>query len=177
MTRELCLQAENTLHTGDGEWGEGWGGVSIFWLMSIRYMVHSDKWGETTRYTDRKLQQKKKKQFHEILMGYIYWQATITNSSLQGLQGERAWAWLTTTRCRATCTHRHRNTLIHALVKLWLDRGKDSPSHTSRGHWEQSRCVFWECQRHGKNVNVRLHTWNLHSAVFILLWCENTPTT
>lgn len=23
MTRELCLQAENTLHTGDGEWTEG----------------------------------------------------------------------------------------------------------------------------------------------------------
>lgn len=26
MTRELCLQAENTLYSGDGEWGRGEGG-------------------------------------------------------------------------------------------------------------------------------------------------------
>ena len=36
----------------------------------IRYMVHSDKWRETTRYTERKPQIKK--QSYEILMGYIY---------------------------------------------------------------------------------------------------------
>lgn len=59
--------------------------------MSIRYMVHSDKWGETTRNTEKKQQQqtkKKKKQFYEILMGYIYWQANRNSSTLRGLEGE-----------------------------------------------------------------------------------------
>lgn len=30
-------------------------------MMSIRYMVHSDKWGETTRNTEKKQQQQTKK--------------------------------------------------------------------------------------------------------------------
>lgn len=91
MTRELSLQAENTLHSGDGELvvgvvGGGGGGGGIFWLMSIRYMVHSDKWGETTRYTEDTAATEK--QLYEILMGYIYRQATVTSNCLQGLEGE-----------------------------------------------------------------------------------------
>lgn len=55
MTRELCLEAENT-YTPEME-----NEVScffFFWLMSIKYTVHSDKQEETTRYTVRKLKQR-----------------------------------------------------------------------------------------------------------------------
>lgn len=172
--QENCAFRQKTLYTLEME-----NELFFFWLMSIRYMVHSDKWEETTRCTERKLQQKKK-QFHEILMRYIYWQATRTSSPLQGLQGERererACAWLTTTRCRGTCTrtactHRHRNTLIHALVKLWLDRSKDNPSHTPWGHWQQ--CVCWECQRHDKEAYMWLHTCS--EQYFFLVLCSENP--
>lgn len=48
------------------------------------------------------------------------------------------------------CTRRHTNTLTHPLVKVWLDRSKDNPSRSSRGHWRRSLGVFWECQRDDK---------------------------
>lgn len=120
-----------------------------------------------------------KKQFDEILMGYIYWQATRTSSSLRGLRGERESLRLTDNHwvqryMRMTCTHRHRNTLIHALVKLWRGRSKDNPSHTSRGHREQSLCVFWECQRHEKNAYMWLRTYRLHN-IFFLSSAVKTP--
>lgn len=148
----------------------GWEGVGrrgIFWLMSIRYMVHSNKWGENNKVHWETVATKK--QFYEILMGYIYWQASVTSNSLKGLQGEgeRESLCLTDNHLvqrymHMTCTHRHRhrNTLIYALVKLWLDRRKDNPSHTSRGHWEQYLCVFWEYQR-PENVCVVGYIWSL----------------
>lgn len=107
------------LHTGDG----GFFFFLFFWLMSIRYTIHSDKQEETTRCTERKPKQRQKKnQSHEILMWYIYWQATRTGHPLWGLQGERTCTWLTTTRFKRHThtprTHRHRNTLI-THTQLW----------------------------------------------------------
>lgn len=98
MTRELCLEAENT-YTPEMEFF-----FFFFWLMSIRY---------TSIRTNRKKQQGAlresrnkdgKKQSHEILMWYIYWQATRTGRPLWGLRGDRTCAWLTTARCRDTRT-------------------------------------------------------------------------
>lgn len=59
-------------------------------MMSTRYMVRPDKWGETTRYTKIKLQREKKNtHIYEILMrGYIYCEAT--GSYLLGIQQEKA---------------------------------------------------------------------------------------
>lgn len=54
--QENCALRQKTLYTLEME-----NEVFFFWLMSIRYMVHSDKWEETTRYTERRLLQKKKK--------------------------------------------------------------------------------------------------------------------
>lgn len=50
--QENCAFRQKTLYTLEME------NELFFWLMSIRYTVHSDKWGETTRYGEKKLQQK-----------------------------------------------------------------------------------------------------------------------
>lgn len=118
MTRELCLQAENTLHTGDGEWREGRG---IFWLTSIRYMGHSDKWGETTRYTERKLQKTVIWNINKMYLLTSYYNQLLS-SGIYCI----VCAWLIAIGCRGTCTwpaHRHRNTLVYALLKLFFYPG------------------------------------------------------
>lgn len=67
MTRELCLQAENTLHTGDGEREER----GLF--LADEYKVHGPfrQMGGNNK-VHREKAATKKKQIHEILMGYIY---------------------------------------------------------------------------------------------------------
>lgn len=63
MTRELCLQAENTLHAGDGE--------GAFFLVD-EHKVHGPfrQMGRNNKV--RREKAATKKQPHEILMQYIY---------------------------------------------------------------------------------------------------------
>lgn len=86
MTRELCLQAENTLHAGDGE--------QAFFLVD-EHKVHGPfrQMGRNNKVRRKKAATKK--QSDEILMPYIYWQATQTARPLLGLQGERESSRLT----------------------------------------------------------------------------------
>lgn len=63
MTRELCLEAEN-IYTPEME------GVFFLLFLVDEHKVHGllGKQGETTRCTERKPKQRRKKQSHEILM-------------------------------------------------------------------------------------------------------------
>lgn len=74
MTRELCSQAENTLYTRDGEFFA----FSFIFLVDghevhgpFRQMASNNKI-RRERERERELQQQQKKQFHEILIRYIY---------------------------------------------------------------------------------------------------------
>lgn len=88
------------LHTGDG-------GVFFFFFLVDEHKVHGP-FGQTGRNNKVHWEKAKtktgKKQSHEILMWYIYWQATRTSRPLWGLRGKKTCAWLTTTRCRDTRT-------------------------------------------------------------------------
>lgn len=73
-----------------------------------------------------------RKQLHEILMAYIYWQATVSSNSHRGPQGEGGgvgvprfdWQPLGE-EAHMTHTHRHRNTLTHRPVKIWAEQDVD----------------------------------------------------
>lgn len=149
MTRELCLQAENTLHTGDGEWTEGEDFLvdehkvhGSFRQIGRNNKVHWEKAEKRITHTHTHVQ------LHEILMGYVYWQATITSSSPSLGTSGRGSLCLTDSHyihevhvhdLRAqTQTHTH---MCTCDWKLWLGRNKETPFHTyfhtySR-HWEQ----------------------------------------
>lgn len=122
MTRELCLQAENTLHTGDGEWTEGEDFLvdehkvhGSFRQMGRNNKVHWEKAEKRITHTHIQL--------HEILMGYVYWQATITSSSPSlGTSGRGSLCLTDSHYTWGTCAWpASTNTEAHSYVYLWLE--------------------------------------------------------
>lgn len=109
------------LHTGDGERGFLF---FFFWLMSIKYTVHSDKQEETTRYTVRKLKQRQPERKNRA-MKYscdIFTDKLLELAALFGDFGERELAldWQplgAETHAQALHTQKHTQT-THTLVKL-----------------------------------------------------------
>lgn len=122
--QENCAFRQKTLYTLEMENGRR---GRIFWLMSIRYTVHSDKWGETTRYTERKL--KKEQHTHTrpapwningicLLTSYNNQQLSLFRDFRERefvLDWQPLYTWGTCAWPAST------NTEAHSYVYLWLE--------------------------------------------------------
>lgn len=154
MTRELCLQAENTLHTGDGEWGEGYDGERFpvdeqkvhgpFRQMGRNDKVRREKGTTTTKKTV------------PWNINGIYLLTSYDNQRPSSGTRGRDSLGLTDklkvqTYTHETCTHKHGNTLMHVLV--WIRSGQQ----LSRAHMKSYSHRAKAC----KILN--MHTFNLHN--------------